>query len=47
MRFKWPKNEGEMKNITKTQLEWLLSGLEIYPKKHFRDIEISEENIAI
>ena len=44
MHFKWPKNEGEMQNITKTQLEWLLSGLEIYP---FRDIKIEEKNIAI
>ena len=47
MRFKWPRNEGEMKNITKTQLEWLLSGLEIYPKKIFQDINLDDKKIAI
>ena len=47
MRFKWPRSEGEMRNITKTQLEWLLSGLELYPKKQFRDIKLDEESIAI
>ena len=47
MKFEWPRNKGEMKNITKEQLSWLLSGLKMYPKKHFKDIKISRKNIAI
>ena len=31
MRFKWPKNEKDLESITKEQLSWLLSGLEICP----------------
>jgi transposase len=33
MKFQWPKNQGEVRNITKRQLEWLLSGLQIDQKK--------------
>ena len=47
MKFQWPKNAGELKQITKEQLTWLLSGLKIYPDKHFKDIEIQREKIAI
>lgn len=47
MKFQWPRNKGEMKNITKEQLGWLLSGLKMYPEKHFREIEISRQKIAI
>lgn len=38
MKFKWPRNSNELKSITKEQLEWLLAGLEIYPKKSFKNI---------
>ena len=38
MKFKWPKNSNELKAITREQLEWLLAGLEVYPKKSFKDI---------
>ena len=27
MKFQWPRNSKELKNITKKQLNWLLSGL--------------------
>ena len=47
MKFKWPRNKGELRSITKEQLNWLLSGLEIYPKKYFEDIKIEKGNIAI
>lgn len=47
MKFQWPRNSKEMKNITKEQLNWLLSGLKIYPEKYFKNIEINEEKIAI
>ena len=47
MKFQWPRNSRELKRINKQQLNWLLSGLQICPKKYFKDIEISEEKIAI
>ena len=47
MKFKWPRNKGEVDKITKGQLNWLLSGLDIYPKKYFKDINIDKVNIAI
>lgn len=47
MKFKWPRNKGELKSIIKEQLEWLLSGLEIYPKKFFKEINLEENKIAI
>ena len=45
-RFKWPRTPGDIRQITKQQLEWLLSGLDMYPKKYFKDIDISEEMIV-
>ena len=39
MKFQWPRNANEMKLITKEQLTWLLSGLDICPKKYFEDVE--------
>lgn len=47
MKFQWPRNSKELKEISKTQLEWLLSGLQIYPKKYFEEIEINREKVAI
>ena len=47
MKFQWPRNEGELKEITKEQLSWLLSGLQIFPKKQFKDIEIDAEKVAM
>lgn len=47
MKFQWPRNAGELKYITKEQLNWLLSGLEIFPKKYFEEIVTSKEKIAI
>lgn len=47
MKFQWPRNQKEMKNITKEQLNWLLSGLKINPKRCFKEVEINEEKIAI
>lgn len=47
MKFDWPRNKEEMELITKEQLQWLLSGLKIYPQKCFKEIEIDEEKIAI
>ena len=47
MKFQWPRNSEELRKITKEQLNWLLSGLKIYPDKYFKEIEINEEKIAI
>jgi len=47
LKFQWPKNEQEVGKITKQQLEWLLSGLQINPKKYFKEINISEEKLVI
>lgn len=46
MKFQWPRNPYELKNITKQQLSWLLSGLKIEQKNSFREIEIDLENTA-
>ena len=35
MKFQWPRNSQEMKNITIEQLNWLLSGLKINQEKCF------------
>lgn len=46
MKFQWPKNTDELKNINKQQLNWLLSGLKIEQKDSFKDININAENVA-
>ena len=46
MKFQWPRNSKELKNITKQQLSWLLSGLKVEQKNSFKDIEIDLENSA-
>jgi Transposase and inactivated derivatives len=33
MKFQWPKSQGEVRDINKRQLEWLLEGLQIDQKK--------------
>ena len=47
MKFQWPRNSKEMKNITREQLDWLLSGLKINPEKCFKEIDLTEEKIAM
>ncbi len=46
MKFEWPRNSNELKNITKKQLDWLLSGLKIEQKNSFKEIDIDLENAA-
>ena len=46
-KFQWPKNEKELGQISHEQLRWLLSGLQVYPKSYFEDIEIGNDKIAI
>ena len=47
LKFQWPKSEQEVGQITKQQLQWLLSGLQINPKKYFQEVKIEEEKIAM
>lgn len=47
MKFQWPRNSSEMKNITREQLSWLLSGLKINPEKCFKEIDLNEEKMAV
>jgi transposase len=37
MKFQWPKNEGDVRDITKRQMEWLLDGLQVDQKKAHRE----------
>ena len=37
MKFQWPKIEGEVRDVTKRQMEWLLDGLQIDQKKAHRE----------
>lgn len=43
MKFQWPKTQGEVRDITKRQLDWLLQGLQIDQKKaHANSIDTSK-----
>ena len=46
MKFQWPKNSNELKNITKQQLNWLLAGLKVEQKGSFKEFELDSENTA-
>lgn len=46
MRFQWPKEAGDMKDITEQQTRWLLEGLEIEQKKAHRPVEISAKDMC-
>ena len=46
MKFQWPRNSQEMKQINKEQLRWLLSGLKIEQKSSFKEIDINIKDIA-
>ncbi|KLE15592.1 IS66 family insertion sequence element accessory protein TnpB [Clostridium sp. C8] len=37
MKFQWPKTQGEVRAITKRQLEWLLDGLQVDQKKALKE----------
>lgn len=42
MRFQWPRNTAEAKEITMQQVEWLLQGLEIEQKKALHEIKTGQ-----
>lgn len=37
MKFQWPKTQGEVRDITKRQMDWLLEGLQVDQKKAHPD----------
>lgn len=37
MKFQWPKVQGEVRAITKRQVEWLLDGLQVDQKKALKE----------
>lgn len=47
MKFQWPRNSQELKNINKKQLDWLLSGLKIEQEKSFKEYKIDSESVAV
>lgn len=38
MKFQWQKNEGDVGDITKRQMEWLLYGLQVDQKKAHQEL---------
>lgn len=46
MKFQWPKNPSDVKEITFQQLEWLLQGLEMEQKKAHHSVKMSSEKIC-
>lgn len=44
MKFQWPKNQGDVRDITKRQMEWLLDGLQVDQKKAHKE-NIDTENM--
>lgn len=46
MKFQWPKNAAEVKEITSQQLDWLLQGLSIEQKKALHPVKMSVEKIC-
>lgn len=43
MKFQWPKDAVETKEITSQQLEWLLQGLSMEQKKALHPVKMSAE----
>lgn len=39
MKYQWPRNEEEAKQITYQQLQWLLEGLSIEQQKAFTEVK--------
>jgi transposase len=46
MKFQWPKDASEVKEITFQQMDWLLQGLSMEQKKALHPVEMSAEKIC-
>ena len=45
MKFQWPRSQGDLRDITKRQMEWLLEGLQIDQKKAHSEIKNTSKMI--
>lgn len=45
-RFRWPRNQMEVRHLTWQQFDWLMSGLEIEQPKAFR-IQENVDNVPV
>ena len=43
MKFQWPKQQEDVRDITMRQVEWLLEGLSIEQKKAHKDVKFDSE----
>lgn len=41
-RFQWPRNAAEARGLTPQQYRWLMEGLNIYQKRHVRDVDATK-----
>ena len=46
MKFQWPKDTSDVKEINIQQVEWLLQGLEIEQAKAHHNVKIDSENVC-
>lgn len=44
MKFQWPGDDSDVKEISIRQVEWLLQGLSINQEKAHREVKIGSEN---
>ena len=44
MKFQWPKDDFDVKEVSIRQVEWLLQGLSIDQEKAHREVEIGSED---
>lgn len=46
MKFQWPKDSEQVKEIDSGQVKWLLQGLSIEQKKAHHEVKIKPENVC-
>jgi len=46
MKFQWPKDSSDVKEINIRQVTWLLQGLEIEQKKAHHNLKINSANVC-
>lgn len=46
MKFQWPKDSSDVREISIQQVEWLLQGLEIEQVKAHREVKIDSGNVC-
>lgn len=44
LKFQWPRTPDEVKEVTNQQMEWLLQGLEMEPKRVHHAVQMSRKN---